>query len=92
MSSARSRIVTRPRPPLARDVVGREADAVVADRQHEPAALVLQADDDAASAGVARDVGERLLRDAIEVQLLLVVEQTRPSRWSRARAPGGGVA
>ncbi len=80
MSAARSRIVTSPSPPCA--VAGDEADAVVAHRQHHPLALARQAHRHLIGTRMARHVGERFLRDAVEVQLV-VGRQQAPDRDRR---------
>jgi len=52
--------------------------------------LQLQADDDPVCPRVVRDVRKRLLGDAIEVQLLLVVQQ--PRRRDGGELEGQAVA
>ena len=68
--STRSRMVVSPSP--ARRRLGRvEAGAVVDDREDDAAAPPRQVDGDLRRARVAGDVGERLLDDPVEVQLVL---------------------
>ena len=49
----------------------REAAAVVGDGEHRPVGVVFESQLDRARLGVARDIGQRLLRDAVDDELLL---------------------
>ena len=73
MSIARSRM---PRMPCDDgSAPGAQAAPVVADGQHDPLAVALESQLDPRRLGVAGDVGQRLLRDAVDHELLLAGER-----------------
>ena len=88
-SSARSRMPETPRRPLRPP--GLEAAAVVAHAQ-DGAADGGELDADGARARVLDDVGEALLRDAVEHQLLLVGQVRRLAVAVEGRADAGALA
>ena len=69
--------------------VAGQPGSVIADREERAAVGTAELELDARSAGMSGDVGERLLRDAVEDQLLLI--RQRQARLQRAFHPDAGL-